>query len=198
MNDLSPNYRTDGGYVLIEMELDSLLQFFNTFDPSPFYKKDIDDDAEEYIVSAAREINVRDPIKLVIHLPPEEAAREDSGDIQEAIHNYFAYRTSAAQRELRLEFQQGRLSLIIGLAFLTACSVLRYLLSLFESNTVLAEIVGEGLLISGWVAMWRPFQIFLYDWWPIRKKIKVMRKLTQMEVEIHPNLKTSSSCSLPK
>ena len=25
-------------------------------------------------------------------------------------------------------------------------------------------------MIGGWVALWRPLEIFLYDWWPIRRK----------------------------
>lgn len=170
------------------MELGSLLQFFNTFDPSPFHEKDIDADAEEYIVDAAREINARSPLKLIIYLPPKEAERENTDNIKEAIHTYFEYRTRAAQRELRLVFQQARLSLAIGLSFLTACIALSYILQpLFSNYAVSAEIVKEGLLISGWVAMWRPLQVLLYDWWPVRKKIDVMHKLSLIEVEIHNN-----------
>ena len=32
----------------------------------------------------------------------------------------------------------------------------------FEPGAVSA-IVGEGMLIIGWVAMWRPLEIFLYE-----------------------------------
>jgi len=28
--------------------------------------------------------------------------------------------------------------------------------------------VRESLLVGGAVAPWRPLEIFLYDWWPIR------------------------------
>jgi len=69
--DLRSNYRIEDGHVLIEMELRSMHQFFNTFDPSPFYGKDIDADAEEYIVDATREINIKSPLRLVIYLPEE-------------------------------------------------------------------------------------------------------------------------------
>ena len=34
-----------------------------------------------------------------------------------------------------------------------------------------SRIVDEGLLILGWVAMWKPLELLLYDWWPgLRKK----------------------------
>ena len=39
----------------IEVNLQDLEQFFNTMDPSPFHKKDLDDELEEFIVSWATE-----------------------------------------------------------------------------------------------------------------------------------------------
>ena len=38
------------------------------------------------------------------------------------------------------------------------------------------------MLIAGWVAMWRPLEIFLYDWWPIRRRIRVLGKLSAMPI----------------
>lgn len=188
MKDLRFNYRTQGKNVLIEMELESLLGFFNTFDPSPFYEKDLDPDAEEYIVNAALDINARSPIKLVIYLPPSEAVKEDADAIEKAIHNFFKYKTQAVGRELRLIFQQGRWSLIIGLSVLAVCLELRSIFNnLLNPETPIHEFFQEGLLVSGWVAMWRPFQIFLYDWWPIWQKKSVHQRLSEIEVEIHPN-----------
>jgi len=52
----------------IEIYLENLDQLFNSMDPSPFHEKDLDEDAEEYIVSWAEEYPVHDPIVLVIHL----------------------------------------------------------------------------------------------------------------------------------
>jgi len=46
------------------------------------------------------------------------------------------------------------------------------------------EILHEGLLIGGWVAMWRPLEIFLYDWWPIRADWKLFDRLAAMPVRI--------------
>ena len=51
-------------------------------------------------------------------------------------------------------------------------------------GTNLAEIVRESLLIGGWVAMWRPLEVFLYDWWPIRNEAKNFDRLAEMPVRI--------------
>ncbi|HEY5607504.1 MAG TPA: hypothetical protein VIM38_04125 [Alphaproteobacteria bacterium] len=77
----------------------------------------------------------------------------------------------------------GRVSLAIGLAFLFACITARELVQRL-GDTTLINIVAESLLISGWVAMWRPIQIFLYDWWPIRRTRAVLERLATVDVEL--------------
>ena len=42
----------------------------------------------------------------------------------------------------------------------------------------------EGLTIAGWVAMWRPLQIYLYEWWPLRRRGQIFEKLSRMPVEV--------------
>ena len=45
-------------------------------------------------------------------------------------------------------------------------------------------MIREGLLIVGWVAMWRPLEVFLYDWWPIRAEAHLFDRLSTMPVRI--------------
>jgi hypothetical protein len=46
------------------------------------------------------------------------------------------------------------------------------------------ELFRESLLIGGWVAMWRPLELFLYDWWPIRAEARLYDRLSDMPVGI--------------
>jgi hypothetical protein len=62
----------------IEIHLNELSQLFNSMDPSPFHEKDLDDDAEEFIVSWAQEYPVRDPIILLIFSEPISARHRSS------------------------------------------------------------------------------------------------------------------------
>jgi len=139
----------------IEINLGRLQQLFNSLDPSPFHDRDLDHDAEEYIVGWAEEIALPRPLKLVIHLPQTELAGVDRPVLEHAIHNYFGYQQWQCQRRLRLLLRDGRISLAIGVAFLFVCIVIRQLAYSFGWAS---EIVAEGLLIVGWVAMWRPLQ----------------------------------------
>lgn len=186
MRDLADNYRNDGDTVLIELALRQPMQLFNTLDPSPFHERDMDADAEDYIVGAVREIAIHKPLKLILHLPVASLGGETAQTIGEAIRNYFTYRAFAQQRELRLVFRRGRTSLAIGCVFLAACVTAQQLTPLLVRAPLTAATLREWFVIGGWVAMWRPLQIFLYDWWPIAHLIKVYRKLSAIRVEISP------------
>ena len=38
--------------------------------------------------------------------------------------------------------------------------------------------------IGGWVALWRPMEIFLYSRWPIKRMQKLYTRLANMEIRI--------------
>src|SRR5215467_4826417 len=51
-------------------------------------------------------------------------------------------------------------------------------------TSIVSEIIAEGTLIAGWVAMWRPLDTFLYDWWPIQRRGRILGKLAEMPVVV--------------
>lgn len=166
----------------ISLKLHDLNQLFNSMDPSPFIEKDLDDNAEEFIVSWAQEYSADTPIRLRIHL--EQWPNQDPKElIKTAVHNHFAHRAEIADLEFKRLLKQGRTSLLIGLVFLSACLASSQMLLGHDAGTW-AAIVRESLTIAGWVAMWRPMQIYLYDWWPVRRRGRVFRKLSHMPVEV--------------
>ena len=52
----------------IEVFVDRIEQLFNSMDPSPFQEKDLDDDAEEFVVGWAQEFPRKDPVSLIVHV----------------------------------------------------------------------------------------------------------------------------------
>jgi hypothetical protein len=172
-------YRREGSVCLIEITLRELKQLFNNLDPAPFHEKDLDPAAEEYIVSAVREIGSQ-PSRLVLHLPPGTTDDEACGAVV-AIRNYFADRSRHASEQLRLLLVRGVISLLIGLAFLVTCLSVRQLLM---ANIRPGDaIASEGLLILGWVAMWKPVEIFLYDWWPDLDQHRLFGRIAHLQIE---------------
>jgi hypothetical protein len=165
----------------IEVFVDRVEQLFNSMDPSPFHERDLDDDAEEFIVGWAREFPRHDPVTLVVHVNQLPSHQDAQHLIETAVHNYFAYREKLNRFEFRYLLKRGRDSLIVGLAFLAACVLTSQLL---QRSGMLPIILREGLIIGGWVAMWRPMEIFLYEWWPLLRKGRLYQKLSRMHVEV--------------
>lgn len=172
-----------GGEGRIELRLRELAQLFDSFDPAPFHEKDLDRDAEEFIVSWAREFPSDAPLVFRLHLPEDQRRFDPERTVQDAIANYFAYRADLARLDVRRTLQQGRSSLGVGVLFLVACMLLRGLLRRFEPGDWL-RFVEEGLLIIGWVAMWRPLELLLYDWWPQQRRRRTYENLARMRVEV--------------
>lgn len=195
MREFPPGYRMEDGVVVIDLRLNRVAQLFNTFDPAPFHERDLDDDAESYIVACAREITHRHKLKLVVYLPPDEAAREDARQLEKAVNHYFLYRAQAQRRDLRQVFRHGRWSLLVGLTALVTSLCLRALIEFLDprQSTLVSAIAMEGLLIVGWVAMWRPAEQFLYAWHPTRQTLRVYRNLSRVPVEIRSRADASGA-----
>jgi hypothetical protein len=159
-------------------------QLFNSFDPSPFREKDLDAGVEAFLVGWVRELPEGAPFTIAVHLPPEETARPEAAGIGEAFAHYFDYRAQVAEQELRELFRIGRRSLGIGLLVLIACLAGSQLLAALVPNAVVARVLEESLIIVGWVANWRPIEIYLYDWLPIRRRIRLNRRIAAAPVEV--------------
>ena len=168
----------------IELKLKDVTQLFNSLDPSPFDSKDLDHDAEEFIISWARELDSKGPLHLRLHIENAITAPWTPLTVQESVRHYFAYRASMNRLELRQLFKSGRITLMIAISFLAICLFLTRLLETQTLNTHISKLVSESLTIIGWVAMWRPMQIYLYDWWPIQRRGVLLNRLSHVKVDI--------------
>jgi hypothetical protein len=178
--------------TVIEVRVAELRQLFNAIDPSPFRERDLDPRAEEFIVEWSRDLPSDAPLALAVHLDRAAGQPDEAVILREAIHEFFAQRAASSRRNLRQLFHRGRISLAIGLAFVASSIAIGDTLSSFFQESRWAAILAESLLIGGWVAMWRPLEVFLYDWWPIRQEARLLDRLSAMPVSIRYHADTSS------
>ncbi len=178
-------YKTDtDGSKIIEIFVKNPAQLFDSRDPAPYRERDLDDNLVTYILSSAQEFSLNTAIKLKVLISAAGVPGAECESIATSIHNYFTYEEDLAKSQLRKVFRDGRLFLLIGLATLFVCFLAsNFVEANFEFNV--KPFVREGLLISGWVAMWRPIEVFLYDWWPIRERIRLLEKLSRIEIEVN-------------
>jgi len=185
---------------VIEVHVPDLAHMFNAIDPSPFRERDLDPKAEEFIVGWARTAPRRAQLALVVHLDRPAGLAEEAKILREAVREYFRLRADSTRQRLSQLLGIGRKSLAIGIVFLSVTVALGgWAESMFKG---FGDIVRESLLIGGWVAMWRPLEIFLYDWWPIRDEARLFERLATMRVRVtyepHPDGTISSEGLIPE
>jgi hypothetical protein len=168
----------------IEVRVSELRQLFNAIDPSPFRERDLDPRAEEFIVEWSRDFPADARFALIVHLDRAPGRPDEAALLSDAIHEFFRQRARGVRRNLRQLFRRGRISLVIALAFLAVSIAVGDALASYFEDSRIAGIAREGLLIGGWVAMWRPLEVFLYDWWPIRADAQLSDRLAVMPVRI--------------
>ncbi len=172
------------GCRIIEVRVAELRQLFNAIDPSPFNERDLDPRAEEFIVGWSRDFPADAALALVVYLDRPAGETDEAALLRDAIHEFFRQRAAGSRRSLRQLFHRGRISLAIALGFLALSILIGDRIARLYPGNHLAGIMREGFLIGGWVAMWRPIEVFLYDWWPIRADARLFDRLSTMPVRI--------------
>ena len=169
-------------------------QLFNAMDAAPFRERDLDPRAEEFIVEWARELRTEGP-QAWSCISVARRRSETAATLQDAVREFFRDRTIATQRRLRQLLRRGRISLVIGVAFVAAAVVIGDLIASLFTRQHLAVVLQESLAIGGWVALWGPLDILLYEWWPVRAEVRLYNRLSAMVVEVvnpEPSPETSA------
>jgi hypothetical protein len=134
--------------------------------------------------SSSRELREA-PIHIVIRVPAKEAQAPEALQIKSALSAYFSKCAESLSRDLRELFRVGRVSLVIGLGVLALCSIGANAINEMFASPI-ARFASEGLIILGWVANWRPIEIFLYEWWPLLRLRRLHQGIAAASVEIVP------------
>lgn len=172
--------------VTIELRADGIANLFDPFDPFPIPSRDLSATAEAFIVDWARELPRAAPLKILIHLEDPEECTRGAALVSEGIKRHFEQRADRIRGDLHELFRVGRLSLAIGLAVLGVCLFAGQAASEMFGDGPVVTFFSEGLVILGWVANWRPLEIFLYDWWPVAQKRRLYLRLAAAPVELRP------------
>lgn len=169
----------------LALRVTELVQLFHFLDPTPFLHRNLDRSAEAYIENRAREFPPDSRLQITIHLEHAPATGNPTVLMTQAVHNHFDYRASLMRGELRQLLRQGRTSLCIGLAFVAVCLLIADAITQAGDGDVHTS-ARECLTIVGRVAMWRPVEIFLYDWWPLVRRIRIYKNLRYARVRVVP------------
>lgn len=150
-------------------------------DGSPLTCPRIHPEVASLICAEAEESGVKDNFEIVISVPAEDSSLGVT--VAAAVHAHYAEEAAATNRELRNTLTRGWIN------FVSAILVIAALVFLAEWLRALGErriysLLGESLVIIGWVTMWRPAETFIFDQFPIRTKRRLNRALSKAAIKL--------------
>ncbi len=174
---------------MIEVRVKEAQQLFDARDPAPFREKDLDDDFVEYIVSSAEEFSPKTQFKISIAIDGPENPQLPRTEISEALQTFFSYQADLQNGKLKKFVKRAQYYFFMGALVLASCLAAAQSLPV-SSPPGMMGILREGLVIFGWVSVWKPIELILFDWYPLYERQRLFEKLLHTELLIHFSLQT--------
>jgi len=153
---------TPGQGATIDLRVDSLDELFHPLDPAPLARRSLAPKVDEYIFGHAADLPRREALGIRIRVPAADLSR--SREIAEAVATHFGRTVDTKSRKLREHFVHGSRLVLIAIACAVVLVVaVRQLAGLADSR-----FLAPWLTVVIWVVLWRPTEMLLHDWWPIR------------------------------
>lgn len=168
----------------IEIRINAVEQLFNSLDPAPFRERELDSTAERHIVSYAREIPRQLAIKLIVYLHGADTDPALARQLEGAIQRHFEVRAKDQETELSELRRLGRKGLVVGLLVMLFATLAGVALQNAYPDSRFFETIEHSLIIFGWVALWRPIEILLYDRWPLVRARNFFQRLAVAPVTV--------------
>ncbi|MBS0416090.1 MAG: hypothetical protein JSR66_00140 [Proteobacteria bacterium] len=182
------DHKARGSTATVSIHVRAVAQMFNSLDPSPFWDRDLDRDAAQFIEGEFSDKLSADIWHL--HVYAQEGVSL-AAHLQAALETYYERLATSERRALREHFWMAQLALLGGvLIFLISMGARRLAYSAWG---VLPIALDEGLIILAWLALWRPAEALLYEWVPLHRRRRLYERLAGIRVSVLPYSKAPGS-----
>jgi hypothetical protein len=168
----------------LDLHVDTSDRLFNSIDPAPFRDRDLDPAVVTYVVEWAEDLPSDALLRVCVQLDQGSPDGGYQALVQAGFAENFRQLAATKRRELRRLFRDGRISLLIGLGFVAVAILVGESISQVVENAGYARIIADSAVIGAWVALWHPINIFLFDWWPIRRRAVLYDRIAGAEVTV--------------
>ena len=178
----------------IVIRLDTIDELFNAPDINPFSEEEVDVLGEPAMIRVVRRLQARrvhnwEGVRLIIALPTDQITPELGARTEQAIRRY----SNAKIEDNKLQIHLSRMRSLIGLAMVTALSILIIGVAYLLFNSVFADasdtvkgIVAASISVFVWVILWDPMEQLLFNWVEPRIENNILRKLQGIDIVIRP------------
>ena len=150
-------YRLEDGQPVLDVRVESMEQLFDHRDPAPFRDRDLDPGLVEYLLDGARDLASATTLRIKIWL-----GTSPSDDVPQAVRAYFQHEIDRTNRQRREQVRAGLIGLTIAMAAVIVLITVAQAVDRRLTGTF-GIALRETLVISGWVLMWRPIDLLIYD-----------------------------------
>ena len=139
----------------------------------------------ERIVNQLKPTPLTDKVRTTISLPDHQLSENLEKLIVDALQHYCNNKIEKISNDIASLRGQGIRALQRGLLFLAVCLIISTLFDRIEYLPVLVHrFLNEGFLIAGWVGLWYPIELLLYEWSPLKRQKKIYRMIKDMEIKV--------------
>jgi hypothetical protein len=118
---------------------------------------------------------------IEIVLPAAGADIEET--IRRAIVGFCKAEIDEARFMMRVTRKRGLLALRVGLPILAVCLALSTAVAAWRNDGI-GTLLSNSFVIAGWVALWQPAELLLYDWWPPFHRINLLKRIAEADVRV--------------
>jgi len=139
-------------------------------------------DVEEFIIEESEKLQRNSDFHITIQITEEQSF--NMKEISFIIHKHFKNKRDQSSYEIKKILRLGWRSLFIGFAFLIIMFLLTKTLMTFLPENPLMVTLRELFIILGWVALWRPAELLLYEWRPYKRNEKLFDRIAKCRVQV--------------
>lgn len=126
----------------------------------------------------------RAPVSTRLSLPAGERAPDLEARCRGALRAVLDRRIERNRNDARSLRKEGYATLWRGLVFLALCLLgSRVMGEVTLLPGFVERFIDEGLVIAGWVALWYPLDVLLYQRWPLARERRLYESLRDMRLE---------------
>jgi hypothetical protein len=176
----------------ISLPLDDIQELFT--DPEPGSERFVS--GMDYIYGEVR-VHTRvykrndDTYKVTIEVPKEKITDDLAEKTTAKIKQYCQFKAGQSQRELAVLRNQGLDALRRSIWVVVVCIILGTIATLLSQSGIHNALQALFLFIAAfcvlgafWVAVWMPFEYFLYDGWPFQLDGRVYNLISEADIVI--------------
>ena len=166
----------------LRLELPSLRELFVApeFDPIAGCVEELS--GVEQLLNQARPLSSL-PLRTTLVLPAAERAPDLEDRCRRGLRAVLDRRLDRNRNDARSLRHEGYATLWRGLVFLALCLLASRVVGSHDLLPgFMARFVDEGLVIAGWVALWYPLDVLLYQRWPLARERRLYERVRDAEL----------------